>query len=146
MLTLSNRRIIELREENATLIAERKKEAEDAVALLREHVMKRLEVERANSGLIILEATYGVLDTPSAEGDERTMDVTIALQSLVNSGQLIIPAGPSKSNLLGFYDCAISEKKVLRVKYQFKTSIHQFTVGDLDAVAAPLRSHVVVVQ
>lgn len=41
---------MELREENSEYIAEKRKEAVDAVTLLQDHVAKRVEVERANNG------------------------------------------------------------------------------------------------
>jgi DnaJ homolog subfamily C member 11 len=75
--------------------------------------------------------------------DILSLNLPVALQALVTNSQLIIPAGRSKANLLGFFDCAYGEKKRLRVKYSFKGRRHEVELGDLDAVAAPLRSHVV---
>lgn len=43
-------RILELREENAEYIQEKKKEAEDAILLLREYVMKQVEIETRLNG------------------------------------------------------------------------------------------------
>lgn len=186
------RRISELRKEHADYIAEKRTEAAEAVALLQEHVRRKVEAERlANgsstfsifsnarkltcllarslAGLVIEEAIYGVLeavgDKTEAEEDQRWLDVTglplpllsasstladlspplpsVALQALVTSSQLIIPVGRSKVNLLGFFDCAYGEKKRLRVRYSFKGRRHEVELGDLEAVAAPLRSHVV---
>lgn len=68
-------------------------------------------------------------------------DVKVPLQALVNKSKLVIPGGRSKSNLLGFYDPAMGEKKVLRVRYLFRGQIHDATFTDKDAVAAPMRSH-----
>lgn len=65
--------------------------------------------------------------------------MAIALQSLVANSQLVIPGGRSKSNLLGFYDCAMGEQKQLHVRYLFKGRLHEFTVEDRGAVSAPLR-------
>ena len=64
--------------------------------------------------------------------------IAVPLQSLVASAQLSIPPG-SKSGLLGFYDCALSEKKRLYCKYLFKGRLHEFTVDDSAGVAAPMR-------
>lgn len=61
------------------------------------------------------------------------------MQALVNNSQLGIPSKRSKANLLGFYDCAMGEKKRLRVRYFFKGRQHELEVDDLAAVAAPLR-------
>lgn len=71
------------------------------------------------------------------------MTFAVALQALVANSQLVIPAGRSKANLLGFADVAYGEKKKLRVRYSFKGRMHEVTLGDLDALAAPLRAHVV---
>ncbi|ORY73064.1 hypothetical protein BCR35DRAFT_293884 [Leucosporidium creatinivorum] len=140
-------RISELRKEHAELIAEKRTEAAEAVALLQEHVRRKVEAERLSNGLVIEEAIYGVLesigDKTDAEEDQRWLDVTVALQALVTNSQLIIPAGRSKANLLGFFDCAYGEKKRLRVRYSFKGRKHEVELGDLEAIAAPLRSHVV---
>ena len=67
----------------------------------------------------------------------------MALASLVSSSQLVVPGGRSKSNLLGFYDCAMGSKKRLRVRYEFKGRPHETTVGDFEALALPLRAHLV---
>lgn len=189
-LLRSHRRISELRKEHAEYIAEKRTEAAEAVALLQEHVRRKVEAERLASGtlsmptllssgrpradpadrplagLVIEEAIYGVLesvgDKIEAEEDQRWLDVTskthlrrcflntladlsliVAVQALVTNSQLIIPAGRSKANLLGFFDCAYGEKKRLRVRYSFKGRKHEVELGDLEAVAAPLRSHVV---
>lgn len=54
----------------------KKREAEEAVDLLRDHVARRKEIELASNGLIILEATYGVLDS---DDSTRFIDVTSRL-------------------------------------------------------------------
>lgn len=68
-------------------------------------------------------------------------DVRIPLQALVNKSKLVIPGGRTKANLLGFYDPAMGEKKVLRVRYIFRGQVHDVTFTDKDAVAAPMRAH-----
>ncbi|KAL8276647.1 hypothetical protein RQP46_010915 [Phenoliferia psychrophenolica] len=144
-------KITELRAEHAEFIAERRMEARDAVALLEEHARKKMEQERNSNGLVILEATYGVLESrPSAlpptgeeEKDPRWLDVTVTLSTLVTNSQLVIPSGRSKAALLGFYDCAMGEPKTLRIRYLFKGREHLVEVEDTGAVAAPLRAHVV---
>lgn len=68
-------------------------------------------------------------------------DVRIPLQALVTSSQLVIPGGRSKSNLLGFYDAAMGERKVLRVRYLFRNQVHEAVFKDKEAVAVPLRAH-----
>ncbi|KAI5479860.1 DnaJ family protein [Pseudohyphozyma bogoriensis] len=138
-------RISDARKENAEFIAEKRKEADDAVLLLSESVKRKVDAEGAN-GLVIVEAVYGVLEsipTKTELADQRWMDVTVALQSLVTNSQIIIPGGRSKSNLLGFFDVAMGEKKALKVTYTFRGTRHEAVVGDFDGFAAPLRAHLV---
>jgi DnaJ family protein C protein 11 len=77
-------------------------------------------------------------DLPVSSAQEY-IDVTIAVQALVSNGQLHIPGGHSKSNLIGFYDPCYGEKKGLRITYQFQGRLHQVTVTDKQPVAVPLR-------
>ncbi|KAM0791022.1 hypothetical protein ACM66B_004320 [Microbotryomycetes sp. NB124-2] len=136
-------RLAELRKEHAEYLETRRREADDAVRLLEQHVRKKMAAERASNGLVIEEARYGIIKANHAqgEGEERVLDVTIAVQALVANSQLVIPGGRSKSSLLGFYDCAIGERKRLYIKYLFRGKLHEVTVVDNEPVAAPLRSH-----
>nr|KAJ3422411.1 hypothetical protein HK105_008188 [Polyrhizophydium stewartii] len=79
------------------------------------------------------------LDQAAASVDY--IDVTIAIQSFVQSGQLHISGSHSKSNLIGFWDPCLGERKRLRITYQFQGRIHQVEVDDKAPVAAPLRAH-----
>ncbi|KAL2920011.1 hypothetical protein HK105_200077 [Polyrhizophydium stewartii] len=81
------------------------------------------------------------LDQAAASVDY--IDVTIAIQSFVQSGQLHISGSHSKSNLIGFWDPCLGERKRLRITYQFQGRIHQVEVDDKAPVAAPLRAHLV---
>ncbi|KDE04263.1 hypothetical protein MVLG_05291 [Microbotryum lychnidis-dioicae p1A1 Lamole] len=164
-------KIKELRKEHGEYIVEKRHEAEEAIALLVEHIRKKIEQEEKVQGLVIEEAWYGVLTTlpdplptprtasspqpiptPSSTNEkfpseieiainQRYQDVTIPLQALVNQSQLVIPAGRSKAHLLGFYDCAYGEKKSLRVRYRFRGSRHECEVEDREGLAMPLRGH-----
>lgn len=67
-------------------------------------------------------------------------DVHVPLQMLVNQSQLVIPAGRSKSKLIGFFDPCVGERKQLFVRYVFRGALHELVVDDDGAVAAPLRS------
>jgi len=71
--------------------------------------------------------------------------LVVALYALLppHASQLVIPAGRSKSSILGFYDVAIGEKKQLRVRYRFKGKRHEAVWADKQAVALPLRDHLV---
>ncbi|KAK4048082.1 hypothetical protein OIV83_004952 [Microbotryomycetes sp. JL201] len=136
-------RLEELRKEHADYLEERRRDAEEAARLLQEHARKKTGSERAKHGLVIEMARYGVMKPNQAENDSerRNIDVTVAVQALVTNSQLVIPGGRSKSSLLGFYDCAIGERKRLTIRYLFKEKMHEVTVQDNEPVAAPLRSH-----
>lgn len=101
------------------------------------------------------EAQQGSADAPEEESDDYAdegefeveafarsklyCDVKIPLQALVSKSKLVIPGGRSKSNLLGFYDPAMGEKKVLRVRYLFRGQLHEAIFADKDPVAMPMR-------
>ncbi|BGP51247.1 hypothetical protein JCM10450v2_007176 [Rhodotorula kratochvilovae] len=139
----------ELRKEHAEYIREKRREALDAQALLAAHVAKRIRDEEAKNGLVILEAVYGVLEAVregvADETEMRWLNVTVPLQALLppSLSQLTIPGGRSKASLLGFCDPALGEKKRLRVRYRFKGRVHEATWADREAVAIPLRAHLV---
>ncbi|KAJ3000641.1 hypothetical protein HDV02_004326 [Globomyces sp. JEL0801] len=88
-----------------------------------------------------IKAQFKFLKTSSlpVSHQQDYIDVTIPVQALVTNGQLHIPGGFAKSNLIGFYDPCFGEKKQLRVTYQFQGRMHQVTVNDRAALAAPLR-------
>lgn len=44
-----------------------------------------------------------------------------------------------QAGLLGFYDPCLGERKCLRVKYQFRSRIHEVTVDDRAPLEMPLR-------
>ena len=54
---------------------------------------------------------------------------------------LTFPSGRSKSTLLGFYDPAMGEKKRLRIRYRFRGKVHEAVWEGNEAVALPMRSH-----
>ncbi|KAF9173361.1 hypothetical protein BGX21_008636 [Mortierella sp. AD011] len=132
-------KIQELRKVHADFIATQKKEAEEAVELLSESTMHKMRQEQEKDGLVILEAFYGNLNAAPELG--LVVDVKIPVQALVNNSQLIMPAGHSKTHIMGFYDPCLGEKKQLRIKYEFQRRLHEVVVADLASVAAPVRSH-----
>eukprot|EP00123_Amoebidium_parasiticum_P005462 comp16651_c0_seq1/m.14849 comp16651_c0_seq1/g.14849 ORF comp16651_c0_seq1/g.14849 comp16651_c0_seq1/m.14849 type:complete len:554 (-) comp16651_c0_seq1:203-1864(-) len=142
------RKLERLREENAVMLAERRREAEAAQRLMRDSVEKRVQAEEDKKGLVIVRAWYGNLSagTPCAGEDEglgpRVIDVTIPLQALVKDSQLHLQEH-SKSGLPGFYDCAIGEDKSLRVQYCFRDRLHEVTIADDEPLSCPKRSHAV---
>lgn len=165
---LTAERLAQLREERMDEIEQRRNSAEQTRELLRAQARKRAESEWAKQGLIVLQAYYGRRDTFPAPQDlsqvtlsdkEHVMalwqqdahpaepstsqplwwDVQVPLQMLVSQSQLVIPAGRSKSKLIGFFDPCVGERKQLYVRFLFRGQLHEFTCYDTDAVAAPLR-------
>lgn len=137
-------RIEQLRTEHKEYIAQKRREAEDAVLLMTPSVARKTASEREKNGLVILSAQYGPADafTPRGIHDrDEVLDVTVPLQSLVQNSRLFIPAGPAKFNLLGFWDPCIGENKKLRVRYLFRGETHEVTVDDVSVLRAPVRSH-----
>ncbi|CAG8779101.1 10561_t:CDS:2, partial [Gigaspora rosea] len=133
-----------LRERHAEFISTRKREAEEAIRLLQPSVERKVEAEMTkDNGLIILEAWYGNFahikeaSTENQYGD--VFDVKIPIQALVFESQLIIPGGYSKSNIIGFYDPCMGERKQLKIKYHFQRKLHEVVVEDKAPVACPLR-------
>ncbi|KAI8588634.1 hypothetical protein BDZ88DRAFT_463060, partial [Geranomyces variabilis] len=160
-------KLSQVRAANAELLASRRQEAEDAVRIMKDSVLRKLEAEEAKDGLVIVEALYGKLppsnlspiQTLSTQGIRAMfeqlgtsstsmqsepaqldyIDVTVAVQSLVYTSQLHISGGHSKANIIGFYDPCWGETKRLRITYKYQGKLHQVEVDDHSAVAAPLR-------
>lgn len=154
-------RLKELRQEVREQNEEKRKEALEAMELLKDQVARKREIEMSKDGLVILEAKYrGIgqhLDPKELE--ESQLDVTVAVQALVTTQQadkadsrgtslaresgLVIPGGRSKSNIIGFYDILVGSKKELAISYLFKGRRHFVTYDDYASVAIPMRSHLV---
>jgi len=146
---LMNRRVKELREENAEFITQKRSEAEDAIRLMTRSAETKMSNERAKNGLIILQANYGLasaftdrgirIPDEDEHGGPMVIDVTIAIQSLVQDSRVTIPGGRSKFDLLGFYDPCIGESKKLRIRYLFREKLHEVTLGDKEALRIPMK-------
>ena len=134
------------RAEKAREMMDRKHEAEAAIELMTETVERVISIEQSKHGLLILEAWYGRLfDTQKEDGliQPKVIDVRIPLQCLVVDSKLILHES-SKSNIPGFYDPCIGEKKHLRVRYEFRGDLHEVTVRDSEPLIIPRRSHRIV--
>ncbi|WVQ82052.1 hypothetical protein IAT38_004180 [Cryptococcus sp. DSM 104549] len=143
-------RVRELREENKEFIAQKRVEAKEAMEVMERSVEKLVQYERARNGLIILSAHYGlatsftengIIVSEKPEEEEEIIDVTVAIQALVQESKLYIPGGKGKFNILGFYDPCIGENKKLRVRYLFRGKLHEVTVDDVGALRAPVKTH-----
>lgn len=106
------------------------------------------EAEEQKKGLVIVNATYGLLQdatapltTLNSPDDEFSIDVTIPVQCMVEDSTLILPAGESKSWLTGFYDPCIGDPKQLRVRYLFWGRLHEVVINDEDPLKIPMKGH-----
>jgi len=108
-------------------------------------VENRQAFERDQGGLVILSATYGVRETaPGAKSVWQVgevADVTEALAALVDGGQLTLPRGLRKSQIIGFYDPAPLKKKCLVVQYLYDGREHSVEVFGNEALSIPMRAH-----
>lgn len=115
----------------ADSIARRRAEADELTAVLATGTQARQTAERMRGGLVILAAKYGVPGSRYSgmtvfNSEYEVADVTIAVAALVVSadqddkaGSLHIPQGLRKSRLVGFWDPAPGQTKVLQVKYVY---------------------------
>ncbi|CAO3597571.1 unnamed protein product [Absidia cylindrospora] len=142
-------KILELREQHADILANRKAEAEDAQKLVTATAERKTKLESdKKDGLVIVKAFYGHLENlVDEEGDdeevEGVIDVTVVLQAMVNESRLTIPSGHSKTNICGFYDPCLGERKQLKVQYRFQHQLHQVIIKDNAALIVPMRAHLI---
>jgi DnaJ family protein C protein 11 len=104
------------KEEMQGYITRRRAEADELTVVMASGVEPRQRIERQAGGLVIVSAKYSVKGAPSDE----VADVTVAVAALVNGGELLIPKGLRKSRLLGFWDPAPRQTKVLTVRYLYQ--------------------------
>jgi len=126
-------------------VLKQKMEAEQAVLLMQPSVESRQLLELEEGGLVVLKATWGVPDAGKHEKVQfkagEFADVTTALASLVHDGQLIIPRGLNKAQLIGFWDASPLKAKVLAVDYLFGGKPHRVEVRGKSALSIPKREH-----
>ncbi|KAG4106567.1 DnaJ-domain-containing protein [Neocallimastix lanati (nom. inval.)] len=140
---------------NSEILAQRKQEAEDSIKLMAEIVQRKIDIEKKNNGLIIIEALYGNTklikkmkkllykqNKPNKPLPKEIINVTIPLQNMINKSQLHL-GGYSKSSLIGFYDPCFGKEKTLRVVYSFQNKIHLVEVGEKIPLFAPLNDHLI---
>lgn len=126
-------------------VKERQNNAEQAVQLMQSLVDHRQAIERERGGLVILSAKYGVPETKAGAknswrpGEEA--DVTIAVAALVDAGQLSLPRGTYKSQIIGFWDPAPLKRKVLEVEYLFAGKKHRGACVGREGLVLPQGRH-----
>ncbi len=86
-------------------------------------------------------ANLDMVEESADDVEAAYWDVRIALQAMVNKGQLVIPGGRTKASILGFHDPCMGEKKRLKVRYIFHSQLHEAVIDDFSQFAAPLRAH-----
>ncbi|KAB5549819.1 hypothetical protein GE09DRAFT_186091 [Coniochaeta sp. 2T2.1] len=134
----AGRRLREAREEKNRMktqeyISRRRAEADEMTVVLANGVEPRQRIERQNGGLVVLSAKYSVKGAPSDE----VADVTVAVAALVDRGELVIPRGLRKGNILGFWDAAPGEDKVLSVRYLCKGREYSVEVAGDEELRLP---------
>jgi DnaJ family protein C protein 11 len=126
-------------------VSRRKVEAEQATLLMRPLVEHRQAIEREQGGLVILRAEYGVRAVePRSKTNWRpgeVADVTVALSALVDGGQLSLPRGLDKAQIIGFWDPSPLRRKLLVVDYLFGGKRHHVKSTHHDALSLPMRAH-----
>ncbi|KZT56266.1 hypothetical protein CALCODRAFT_497572 [Calocera cornea HHB12733] len=138
----THRRLKALREARADQLVQKRKEAEEVRAMLKDLVGRR--TEPTTEVLVVTEALYGPkrsLKEDLTSAEREILDVTIPVQALVNNGRLHIPSGRRKSGLLGFYDAFPGEKKFLRIRYEHGGREYMVIVGDDEELSAPSELH-----
>ncbi|CAJ0569138.1 unnamed protein product, partial [Mesorhabditis spiculigera] len=122
----------------------KQEESQRVITLMRGTADRIRKDEESKQGVIILQARYGVSSPDSAANyplaGDRSIDVVIPLQAMVNDSQLRIHSF-NKSQLPGFYDPCPGDDKVLHVRYQFRGEMHAVTVADDMPLIIPVRSH-----
>ncbi|KAH8204013.1 hypothetical protein TruAng_001824 [Truncatella angustata] len=117
---------------------ERRSEADDITILLSANVENRQREERANRGLVILSAKYGVKKDDSW-GLGEVADVTTAVAALVDNSRLRIPRNVDKNNILGFWDPVLGMAKTLHVRYLCQGKESTVEVGENEELSLPPR-------
>ncbi|KAF7289922.1 J domain-containing protein [Mycena indigotica] len=116
----------------------KRRDAEAVISFLKDRARDSRKVEASKGGLVVLEATYGAIDTA-----ERNLglfwDITIPLQTLVRASQVYIPGRHPKSRIQGFLDPAPFTVKSIRALYLFRGKTHYVEIPEYISLVLPLQ-------
>ncbi|XP_055630743.1 dnaJ homolog subfamily C member 11 [Toxorhynchites rutilus septentrionalis] len=142
------RNIEKVKETNRTRMAEKRREAESAIALMGAMYERVRNEEQKRKGLIIVTALYGKFtenekvsieqrdEMGFIQHKQNVIDVKIPLQCLVKDSRLTL-YGSTKSELPGFYDPCFGEDKLLQIDYEYRNKSFSVTVADSEDVMIP---------
>lgn len=142
------RNIEKVKETNRLRMAEKRREAESAIALMGALYERIRNDEEKRKGLIIVTALYGKFNSDENVSIEQhddmgfiqhnpnIIDVKLPLQCLVKDSRLQL-YGSTKSELPGFYDPCFGEDKFLRIDYEYQGRSCSITVADSEDVKLP---------
>lgn len=142
------RNIEKVKETNRARMAEKRRGAESAIALMGAMYERIRTEEQRRQGLIIVTALYGKFgpdeNVAAEQRDEmgfiqhnpHVIDVKVPLQCLVKDSRLNV-YGKTKSELPGFYDPCFGEDKLLRVDYEYRNQSYSVTVADNEELSIP---------
>lgn len=142
------RNIEKVKETNRARMAEKRRGAESAIALMGAMYERIRNEEQRRQGLVIVAALYGKFaqdeNVAAEQRDEmgfiqhnpNVIDVKIPLQCLVKESRLAL-YGKTKSELPGFYDPCFGEEKLLRVDYEYRNGSFSVTVADNEDLTIP---------
>ncbi|CAJ0958590.1 unnamed protein product, partial [Mesorhabditis belari] len=122
----------------------KQEESQRIISLMRNTAERIKREEESKNGVIIVEGRYGACSPESSNAypvaGDRSIDVTVPLQAMVNDSQLRIHS-LNKSQMPGFYDPCPCDPKVLHIRYRFRGEMHAVTVPDDMPVILPVRAH-----
>ncbi|PYI07979.1 hypothetical protein BO78DRAFT_365905 [Aspergillus sclerotiicarbonarius CBS 121057] len=139
------RRVVARRQKQLRkLVPKKRAESQAAIQLMAEQVQRRQAKEAKQDGLIITRAEYGHYSSKKDKGgvgEPQITDVSIPVAALVDHGQLSIPKNMVKSHIIGFHDPAPLLPKTLKIWYNYHGKEHYVEANDAEAIACPMRSH-----
>lgn len=160
------RKVVEkTKEMNEDKMQQKKNEAKASLNLMKSQYERISSEEESKGGLVILQAFYGKFDEDEEQIDELNaddkttfIDVKIPLQCLVKDSQISIQTTVRvrfhhkfeieiqitfielikfQSDLPGFWDPAIGEDKILKVKFKYRNDVKIVDIDDKDEIKLP---------